>query len=100
MKIINSANDGKEKITVADLGQLKSLYHFFVFDILGLRQEEATASGSDELVNGLMDTILSLRQDARVNKDFATSDKIRDAMQELNIRIKDTKDGAEWEQEY
>jgi len=66
----------------------------FVFDILGLKDE---AGGENEqLINGLMETILNIRQQARVNKDWPTSDLIRDNLANLNISVKDTKDGSEW----
>ncbi len=95
LKIVNLANDGKESLTKEDLDALIRLYHDFVFDILGLQPEEAKG-GQDKLVNKLMDTILSIRQHARTNKDFSTSDMIRDELAEVKITIKDTKDGAEW----
>ena len=95
VKIINSVNDKKEKISVSDLELLKSTFNIFVFDILGLQRE--SASSNNELVDNLMDVILSIRQNAKSNKDFATSDKIRDELAKHNITIKDTKDGAIWE---
>jgi len=95
LKIVNLANDGKESLTKEELETLVRLYHDFVFDILGLQPEEAKG-GQDELVDKLMDTILSIRQNARTNKDFSTSDMIRDELAEVKITIKDTKDGAEW----
>lgn len=95
LKIINLANDGKESFTKEDLESLIKTYHDFVFDILGLKPEDAKG-GQDELVDKLMDTILSIRQNARTNKDFAISDMIRDELAKEKITIKDTKDGAEW----
>lgn len=94
-RIINSVKDNKETITAADLEILKKTMNDFVFDILGLKDEEA--GGNSQLVDELMKTILTLRQKARENKDYATSDLIRDNLAKLNIKIKDTKDGAEWQ---
>ena len=96
VRIINSVNDGKEKINQADLEKLQSIYNTFVFDVLGLRDDKAE-SGDNNLTGELIDMILNLRLDAKKNKDFATSDKIRDALTEKGISIKDTKDGFEWE---
>ncbi len=93
-RIINSVKDKKETITAADLEILKRTMNDFVFDIFGLKEEET--GGSNELVDELMKTILTLRQKARENKDYATSDLIRDHLAKLNIKVKDTKDGAEW----
>ena len=96
VRIINSINDASEKINQADLDELKSIYNTFVFDVLGFKNEESD-SQSDDLTGDLIDMVLNLRLDAKKNKDFATSDKIRDLLTEKGIKIKDTKDGSEWE---
>jgi cysteinyl-tRNA synthetase len=96
VRVINQVNDGKMMISQEDLGILKETFSTMMTDILGLVEEERT-EGKESLVDGLMDTILSIRKEAREKKDFATSDKIRDELAKINIRIKDTKDGAVWE---
>ncbi len=94
VKIINSVNEKKEGLTETDIDLLKSLYHSFVFDVLGLQQEE---KGDDnQLAENLMKVILDIRLNARTNKDYATSDLIRDELGKLNIQVKDTKEGADW----
>lgn len=98
VKYINQVNDGTEKLNAEDMDSLKNLFHTFVFDILGLKA--GSESGRDEKLTGeLMDIIISLRQDARVKKDFATSDKIRDELKKAGVILKDRKDGVEWEKE-
>jgi cysteinyl-tRNA synthetase len=95
VRLINAVSDGHQKINEAELGQLKQLIDDFVFDILGIQSEEA---GTDlKLVDGLMQTIINLRQEARAKKDFATSDVIRDSLGKLSIVLKDGKDGTSWE---
>jgi len=94
VRIINSVNDKKESISKEDLELLKSTMHTFIFDILGLKDEAST--GDDGLVDGLMNTILTIRQNARQNKDWGTADLIRDNLGKLRITVKDTKDGSEW----
>jgi len=94
VRIINSVQDKKESITAEDLELLKTLFSTFVFDILGLKEE--SGKQDDSLVDGLMQTILSLRERARVNKDWPASDTIRADLEKLNIIVKDTKDGATW----
>jgi cysteinyl-tRNA synthetase len=94
VRIINSVKDNKEKITESDIRLLESAMKSYVFDILGLKTEESR--NFNELVDGLMGTILDIRQNARQNKDWATSDLIRDNLARLNVKVKDTKDGAEW----
>jgi cysteinyl-tRNA synthetase len=93
VRIINSANAGTESLTVADIDKLKSLMNLFVFDILGLKREEKK---SDDDMDGLMSLLLLIRAQAKANKDFATSDKIRDELIKLNFTIKDGKDGSTW----
>ena len=93
VRIINSANAGTESLTVADIDKLKSLMNLFVFDILGLKREEKI---SDDDTDGLMKLLLSIRAQAKSNKDFATSDQIRDELIKLNFTIKDGKDGSTW----
>jgi cysteinyl-tRNA synthetase len=97
VRIVNSANDGKEKLTKKDIESLKKLFNDFAFDILGLR-DDSSESGNNS-IDGLMDLILSLRANAKTNKDFATSDKIRDELAKLGVSVKDTKDGASWNKE-
>lgn len=91
-RIINSINDGKASITSADLEALKSLMNDFVYTILGLREE---TSQSDDL-GKLVEFIINLRLEARANKDYATSDRIRNGLQDLGIQLKDSKEGTSW----
>ena len=97
-RIINLVNDGREKLTEADLALLKETFNTFTDDILGLKTE-ATVSGENELVENLMQLILELRKNARSAKDFATADKIRDELTRAGVVVKDTKDGAVWSRE-
>jgi cysteinyl-tRNA synthetase len=93
-KVINQANDGAIHLTATDIEQIKTLFGRFLFNIMGLIPEKGNQN--DQLVNYLMETILGLRKQAKDNKDWATSDKIRDELAKLNIQVKDTKDGARW----
>ena len=94
VRIINSTKDGKLQLSASDLESLKSLFDTYYTQILGLT-DEADGNNS-ELVDGLMQMILDIRQQAKTNKDYATSDQIRDALTALNITVKDGKDGATW----
>jgi cysteinyl-tRNA synthetase len=98
VRFVNSVIDGSEKISAADLVSLKTLFDTFVFDILGLKDESA-GIGDEKLANELMKIIIELRQTAKNNKDWPTSDKIRNELKEAGIVIKDLKEGAEWEHE-
>jgi cysteinyl-tRNA synthetase len=92
VRIINSAFDKTISINQADLSDLQALMKEFVFDILGL-QEEITQT--DDL-NKLMDFIIQLRLEAKENKDYTTSDKIRNGLQGLGIQLKDNKESTTW----
>jgi cysteinyl-tRNA synthetase len=82
-------------ISAFAVGKMKLFFETFIRDVLGLYDE--TASGSDmETLDGLMSIILQLRADARGRKDFASSDLIRDRLNDLKIQIKDGKEGVSW----
>ena len=53
-------------------------------------------SDNDTLTGQLIEALLKLRQEAKLNKDFGTADKIRDQLIELGLTLKDTKEGTEW----
>ena len=96
-KAINTVWDGKGTISEADLKELREVWKTFAIDILGLRLEEQ--GGGDEKMkafNGAIDLLLGIRLQAKQNKDWATSDKIRNELTALGFQIKDTKDGFEW----
>jgi cysteinyl-tRNA synthetase len=63
---------------------------------MGLKDETETKE-DDGLKEKLMKIIIGLRQEARDNKDFKTSDKIRDELKKAGITLKDRKDGVDWE---
>ena len=95
VKMINSIKNGKNTISEEDLILLKKIFNDFAIEILGLQKEES--AGNNDLVDKLMETILSIRKNAKEQKDYTTADKIRNELNKLNILIKDTKDGASWE---
>ncbi len=97
-RIINSTFDKKENLTADDIGLLRNIMHTFIFDILGLLPENDPQSGN-KVISNLMQIILDLRREARTNKDWATSDQLRDALAQAGVIIKDTKEGVAWELE-
>lgn len=96
VRMINSIDDGKETINADDLALLQTTYFDFVFTILGLKTDDKSQTDDHHLVEGLMKTILDIRKEAKLKKDWATADKIRDDLGKLNIEVKDTKEGASW----
>jgi cysteinyl-tRNA synthetase len=97
VRIINQAIDGQQTFTAEDLEALKATFNLYVFDILGLRNEKAAEAGGKDMVSPLVEMLLNMRMDAKANKDWATSDKIRDNLTAIGIRVKDRKDGFDWE---
>ncbi len=95
LKAINLAHDGKATISADDLEELQSVFKLFVEDLLGLKVETA-ATGTNEAYKQAIDMLLNMRLEAKRNKDWATSDKIRNELTALGFEIKDTKDGFEW----
>jgi cysteinyl-tRNA synthetase len=95
LRAINLVHDGKETISVTDLGELKSVFKLFIEEILGLKMESAASSGNESYKKAI-DLLLNMRLEAKQNKDWATSDKIRNELTALGFEIKDTKDGFEW----
>ena len=74
------------------LKRLQSFMPMIVNDILGLKDE--ASDGTDSKMDGVMQLLIDIRKNARTNKDWATSDQIRNALNELNIQLKDGKDGT------
>ena len=95
VRLINSAKAGSFKLSKGDLDTLVQLFDDIVFGVLGLRDEES-AGGNSKVIEGLMQMVLEERAKAKAAKDWATSDHIRDSLNELGIKVKDTKDGVEW----
>jgi cysteinyl-tRNA synthetase len=95
VRIINSAKENHLSLTLKDIELLKTNFRLFFFDILGLLPEDNN-TGINELVEGLMNMIMGMRQDAKLHKNWAVADEIRNHLTALGITIKDTKEGAVW----
>jgi cysteinyl-tRNA synthetase len=93
VKHINLIKEGKESISVSDKALLKETIHNFVFEVLGLENKKSSAAETEKL-NGAVELLIQLRKEARENKDFATSDSIRDQLAALGIQLKDGKEGT------
>ncbi len=92
VKEINHLKDGSRQINPSDKDKLSKLLHAFVFDILGLKKE--VSSNTNSQTPALVEMLIKLRKEARDNKDFATSDSIRDQLLALGIQLKDGPEGT------
>ena len=95
-RTINSIVDHKATITPEGLEQLTRVFRTFVLDILGLKEEADSGTAREEAFGAVVDMLLEQRAKAKANKDWATSDLIRDRLAALGFEVKDTKDGFSW----
>ncbi|NRT11187.1 cysteine--tRNA ligase [Flavobacterium sp. 14A] len=93
VRFINLINDKKETVTAADLVTLTTAMQAFVFDVLGLEDEKVADSNTDKL-EGTVNMLIAMRNQARADKNFALSDQIRDQLIVLGIQLKDGKEGT------
>lgn len=95
--VVNSLLDHKAQISADDLKELSATMQLFAFDLLGLSDERGVNNDAREQAYGkVVDMVLELRAKAKADKDWATSDKIRDALSDAGFEVKDTKDGVTW----
>lgn len=92
-KLVNQIKDNNASLTAEDLDVLKATMNAFTFDVLGLVNANTSETGTDKL-SGAVELLIQLRQEARANKDFALSDKIRDELAAKGIQLNDGKDGT------
>lgn len=96
-KVINQIADKKATITEEALKELTNLFEVFMFDLLGLKNNAGSNNAEREAAFGkVVDMLLEQRMKAKANKDWATSDMIRDELAALGFEVKDTKDGFSW----
>lgn len=92
VKYINQIKDGSSSIDAENLKTLKATLNSFVFEVLAL--QENTNSNSDKKLRETIEILIALRKQARDQKNFGLSDQIRDQLAEIDIQLKDGKDGT------
>ena len=97
VRTINQLADGQQTISAEDLESLRAIVKRYVFDILGLRDEKSAGASGNDMVSPLVEMLLEMRQQAKAEKNWALSDQIRNRLTEIGIRVKDRKDGYDWE---
>jgi len=93
IRFVNLLNDKREQITASDLEVLKTTLESFIFDVLGIKNEKATDNSTEKL-EGVIEMLIEMRNEARANKNWGLSDEIRDRLLELGIQLKDGKEGT------
>ena len=81
------------------LAAIDQLYRELGGDVLGIVPEQADANASAEREDGLIRLLIDLRANARLQKDWATSDKIRNQLRDLGVILEDRADGTIWKLE-
>jgi cysteinyl-tRNA synthetase len=96
-EILPSINSLKDKHIAADAvsgavwATVQTQLKIFVESILGLKVDKGA---NRQQLNGVVELLIEIRKQAKANKDFATSDKIRNQLAEMGIQLKDEKDGS------
>jgi cysteinyl-tRNA synthetase len=75
---------------------LKTMLDDFIVNIFGLLDETTSGGNGASALEGVMNLVIDLRNQARTNKDWGTSDKIRDGLKVAGIQVKDAKEGTTW----
>ena len=98
LRPVNRAADGQAPLGPKSIEALTRLFDTYLVDILGIRVETASGDGQKSLepFEKAVDLLLEMRAKAKADKDWATSDLIRDRLAALGFDVKDTKNGFEW----
>ncbi len=96
VRIINTVLAGNATLSQADIDDLRETMRLFMFDVLGLVESKESDSSGNEAYAKAIELLLEMRREAKARKDWATSDLIRDRLNEIGFELKDTKEGTEW----
>ena len=94
VKFINQVKDGSSTVSKKDLEIIINTVNIFVFEILGLQNINEVANQYKEKLEDTLELLIKMRSEARANKDFKLSDKIRIELDEIGIQLKDSKGGT------
>lgn len=96
-RLINGASSGEIKLSKEDISKLRRLFDVFFIELLGINSvSEPEIEKSSKAYEGAVDLLMEIRKNAKAQKDWATSDLIRNKLSDLGFDIKDTKNGVEW----
>lgn len=95
-RLINGASAGEIKLSKEDISKLRHLFDVFFVELLGVNLSGDSENNSSKAYEGAVDLLMEIRKNAKAQKDWATSDLIRNKLSDLGFDIKDTKNGVEW----
>ena len=88
LKFINNVHIGSKNLNSSDKQKIDKTFRIFLFEILGLTKEKKSNNENDNS-NELIKLLIKIRNQARLNKDYETSDQIRNDLEKLGIKIND-----------
>lgn len=94
--LINAAAEGKAELSQQNLNTLIQVYNHYMIQVLGLQPQEVNTE-SNRALHSAMNLLLQLRSDAKAQRQFDLSDRIRKTLEADGIRIQDHKDGSTWD---
>lgn len=92
--IIHKVHTGTEQLNQEDLTHLQTLVRVSIQDILGLKAENI--QDNSQQIDGLVQILIELRNQAKQDKNYAQSDALRDRLLAAGIQLKDSKEGTTW----
>jgi cysteinyl-tRNA synthetase len=94
VKFINQVKDGSSTVNKKDLKIIINTVNIFVYEILGLQNVNEDANQYKEKLEETLELLIKMRSEARANKDFELSDKIRIELDKIGIQLKDSNLGT------
>lgn len=96
IRVINAAKIGNEKLNSEDIDTLIRALDAFVYDVMALKADGEKDDADLNKLDGVMQMLIKIRNQARADKNWALSDQVRDELMEIGIQLKDGKDGTEY----
>lgn len=97
VRVINATALGNQQLTAQDISTLETALEAFVFDVMGLKNQTENTNQHEQKLDGVMQMLIKIRNQARVDKNWALSDQVRDELNALGIQLKDGKDGTTYD---
>ncbi|GAB5493619.1 MAG: cysteine--tRNA ligase [Phototrophicaceae bacterium] len=94
---VNTLLNSDEEVGLTVLEAINATYNELGGDILGIIPKTESAGGANEArESALIQMMIDMRKNARANKDYAESDRIRDELANIGVILEDRADGTVW----